>query len=69
MDILTIVLAVAGLGVGFGANTVISKRKTGSAEEAIKKELAKATKEADKLVDDARKKALDIAEDAKNAEQ
>jgi len=68
MDILTIVLAVAGLGVGFGANTVISKRKTGNAEEAIKKELDKAKKEADKLVSDARKKALDIAEEAKNAE-
>ena len=69
MDIFTIVFAVAGLGLGFGANTVITKRKTGSAEEAVKKELAKAKKESDKLIEEARKKALDIAEEAKNAEQ
>ena len=69
MEIITIILAVAGLGVGYGASTVISKKKSGSAEEAIKKELAKAKKEADKVVEEAKTKAQEIAEEARRSEQ
>jgi ribonucrease Y len=69
MEIITIILAVAGLGVGYGASTVISKKKSGSAEEAGKKELAKAKKEADKIVEEATLKAQEIAEEARRSEQ
>lgn len=66
---LIVVLAVAGVGVGFGANTVITKQKLGSAEEQAKKDLAKAKKEAAKLIDEAREEALKSAEDARKEEQ
>lgn len=66
---LTIVLALAGIGVGFGANTVISKKKLGSAEEQANKDLAKAKKEATKLIDEAREEALRAAEESKKEEQ
>ena len=69
MEIITIILAVAGLGVGYGASTVISKKKSGSAEEVGKKELAKAKKEADKIVEEAKTKAQEIAEEARRSEQ
>src|SRR5688572_26670298 len=69
MDVLTIVLAVAGLGVGFGANNVITKRKIGSAAEQASKELAKAKKEAAKMLDDAREEAAKLADDARKEEQ
>lgn len=57
MVILTIVLALVGLGVGFGTSTAVTKKRLGSAQDAAKKELAKAKKEADKLVDSARDEA------------
>lgn len=69
MDVLTIVLAVAGLGVGFGANNYVTKRKLGSAADQANKELAKAKKEAAKIVDDAREEAAKVAEDARKEEQ
>lgn len=69
MAILTIVLALLGIGVGFGANTVITKKKLGSSEEQAKKDLAKAKKEASKLVDEAREEALRAAEESKKDDQ
>ena len=54
MDPITIVLALAGIGVGFGANTVVAKRKLGSAQDQADKELTKAKKQASKLVEEAR---------------
>lgn len=51
MEPLTLVLALVGAGVGFGANQVITTKKLGSATEAAKKELAKAKKEAEKLIE------------------
>ncbi|HSX52912.1 MAG TPA: ribonuclease Y [Patescibacteria group bacterium] len=69
MDPITIVLAVVGIGAGFGASTVITKKKLGSAEDAAKKELAKAKKDGDKLVAEAREKAADIAETARKDDQ
>lgn len=69
MDPITIVLAVAGLGVGFGANTVLTKRKLGSAQEQADKELSKAKKEAHKLLDEAREEAGKIADQTRKEEQ
>lgn len=57
MEPLTLVLALVGAGVGFGANQVITNKKVGSAAENAKKELAKAKKEATKLVEEARDEA------------
>ncbi len=69
MDPITIVLALAGIAVGFGTNNVMTRKKLGSAEEAAKKELAKAKKDAGRLVDEAREKANKAAEEARKEEQ
>jgi len=69
MDPITIVLAVAGLGVGFGANTVLTKRKLGSAQDQAEKELSKAKKDASKLIDEARDEAAKLADQARKEEQ
>lgn len=69
MDVVTIVLTVVSLGVGFGGSTILTKKKLGSAEEAASKELAKAKKEASKLVDEAREKAAEAAEESRKLEQ
>jgi ribonuclease Y len=68
MDPITIVLAIAGIGVGFGGSTVITKRKLGSAEAAAEKELKKAKKDADKLVTEAREKAAGLVEESRKDE-
>ncbi len=69
MDPISIVLAVVGLGVGFGASTTITKRKLGSAQDAVEKELKKAKKEAEKRISDAREEAARVAENARKEEQ
>lgn len=69
MIILAIVLAIVGLGAGFGASTVMNQKKLGDAEEQSKKELAKAKKEADKLIDQAREDAAKLAEETRKEEQ
>ena len=46
MEPLAIILAVAGLGVGYGASTYTTKKKIGSAADEASKELEKARKEA-----------------------
>jgi len=69
MDPLTIVLTVAGLAVGFGTNTVITKKKVGSAADQATKELDKAKREASKLVNQARDEAGKLAEEARKEEQ
>lgn len=69
MDPLTILLAVAGIGLGFGASTVVTKKKLGSAEEQAQKDLAKAKKEAAKLIDEARAEAARATDEAKKDEQ
>ena len=69
MDPITIVLALVGLGVGFGANTVITKKKLGSAEAQAKKELEKTKRESQKLIAEAKEKAADIADQARKDEQ
>ena len=66
---LEVVLALVGLAVGFGANTVITKQRLGSAEEKAEKELQKARKEADKLVSQAREEANRAVEETRKEEQ
>ncbi len=69
LPIVAIGMAIAGIAAGYGTNAVIVKKKQGAAEEAAKKELAKAKKEGDKLVSEAREKAADIAETARREDQ
>ncbi len=69
MDPITIVLAVAGLAVGFGANTIITRQKMGSAQDQAEKELDKAKKEAAKLKDEAREEAARLIEEGRKDEQ
>jgi ribonuclease Y len=69
MDVLTILLVVAGIGAGFGANTVVTKKKLGSAAEQADKELAKAKKEASKVIEDAREEAGKIVDEGRKEEQ
>ncbi|HVS58645.1 MAG TPA: ribonuclease Y [Candidatus Saccharimonadales bacterium] len=63
------VLAIVGLVVGFGANSVVTKKRIGTAEDQAKKELAKAKKEADKQLTEAREEALKVAEEGRKEEQ
>ncbi|MCA9342748.1 ribonuclease Y [Candidatus Saccharibacteria bacterium] len=69
MDPITIVVAVAGLAIGFGGNVAITRQKTGKAEETAKKEIDKAKREARKITQDAQDSATKIAEDARKEEQ
>ena len=69
MDPITIVLAAAGIAAGFGANTVITKKRLGSAQDQADKELSRAKKEARKVLDDARSEALRLVEDGRKEEQ
>jgi ribonuclease Y len=69
MGPITIVLAIVGIGVGFGASTVTTKRKLGSAEEAAEKELKKAKKEAERQLAEAREEATKISDNARHEDQ
>ena len=69
MDPLTIALAVVGAAVGFGASSVTTRRKIGSAEAQAQKELTKAKKEAAETAKKAQEDAARIAEEARKDEQ
>lgn len=69
MEILAVLLAVVGLGVGYGGSSYVAHRKNAANEDRAQKELAKAKKEADKLVQTAREDANRIAEDARRDEK
>ena len=69
MEIITIVLALAGIGVGFGTSPVIAMKRNVNSAGAAEKELEKAKKEADKLIADAKKQAQITSDDAKTLEQ
>lgn len=69
MDPITIVLGVVGIGVGFGANQVMTRRKIGSVEAAAEKELKKAKREADKVLADARQEAGKLGDQARKEDQ
>jgi ribonuclease Y len=68
MDPITLVLLVVGIGAGFGANTVITRKKIGDANEVAKKETQKAKKEANKILEDARSEAAAVAETTRKEE-
>ncbi|MEO6761781.1 MAG: ribonuclease Y [Candidatus Saccharimonadales bacterium] len=65
----TLLAAIVGLAVGFGGNSVVSKRRQGAAEDKAQKEITKAKKEATKLVDDAREEAAKLSDEARKEEQ
>ena len=65
MGPISIILALVGVGIGFGASTVTTKRKLGSAEEAAERELKKAKKEAEKQLSEAREEAGKISDEAR----
>jgi ribonucrease Y len=69
MEAIAIILAIAGIGAGYGANTVVTKKKLGSAAASAQKELDKAKREADKVVAKARDEAGKIADEARKDEQ
>lgn len=69
MIILAIVLAVVGLGAGFGASTAMNQKRRGASENQARQELDKAKKEANKLVDAAREEANKLAEETRKEEQ
>jgi ribonuclease Y len=66
---LYVLLAVIGLGVGFGASTVVTRRRMGSAELQAKKELERAKKEAAKLIEQAREDSNKAVDEARKEEQ
>jgi ribonuclease Y len=69
MDLLAIVLTVAGLGTGFGVSTYTSKKKSAAAESKSEKELEKARKEANRLIDEAREEAHKLSDSVRKEEQ
>ncbi|HEV7454299.1 MAG TPA: Rnase Y domain-containing protein, partial [Candidatus Saccharimonadales bacterium] len=69
MDPITIGIAVVSIGVGFGANTFVTKKRLGSAQDEASKELSKAKREAAKAIEDAREEASKLAEQARKEEQ
>lgn len=69
MDPITIVLALAGIAIGFGASNATAKKKLGSAQDQADKALSKAKKEASKLIEEAREEANKASEDARQLEK
>lgn len=62
-------LAIVGLAAGFGASTVVNKKRMGSAEAQAEKELQKAKKEAEKLISQAREESGRAVEETRKEEQ
>ncbi len=67
--VLAVVFAVVGLGAGSGGTFYYVKRAQAANEDKATKELAKAKKEADKLIQTARDDAARIAEEARKDEK
>jgi len=65
MEPITIVVAIAAAGIGFGVNQNLSKKKIGSVEQKAEKRLSTAKEEADKALSDAKKEAEAIKDAAK----
>ncbi len=68
MEPVTIILAIVGAVVGFGANQVITKKKLGSAALEADKQIDKAKKEGAKALAEAREEAGKIADEARKDE-
>lgn len=68
MEIIAIVLALVGAGVGYGASQQVTKKKLGTAEKEAEKQLQKAKKEAAEVVARAKEDAHQIADDARKDE-
>lgn len=68
MEIVAIVLALVGAGVGYGASQQITKKKLGTAEKEVEKQLQKAKKEAAEVIARAKEDAHQIADDARKDE-
>jgi ribonuclease Y len=68
MEIVAIVLALVGAGIGFGASQTMTKKKIGTAEKEADKKLAKAKREASELVAKAKEEARGIADEARREE-
>jgi len=69
VDPITIAIAIAALGAGFGVSNYTTKQKIGSAEADAKKEKEKAKREASKLVSESKEQAEKIAEEARKDEK
>lgn len=68
MDPITIILALVGIGAGYGASQVVTQKKLGSVEAEAEKELKKAKKEADESLRKAREEAAEISDKARKDE-
>jgi ribonuclease Y len=69
MEPVSIVLALFGIALGFGASTAVTKKKLGSVESNAQKELDKAKREAEKQLSKAREEAAQLVEEARKEEQ
>lgn len=69
MEALSIVLAIAGLGIGAGGGVYYMRRQSGQAEETAKKELTKAKKEAEETISKAKEEADKRVDEARKDEQ
>lgn len=63
------IIAVVGLIVGFGSNQLINRSRANSVADKAQKELIRAKKEADKLIDSARLEANKSVEESRKEEQ
>jgi len=68
MEIVAIVLAVVGLGAGFGASQAVTKKKMGNAEKEAEKQLTKAKREATDIISKAKEDAHKIGDEARRDE-
>jgi ribonucrease Y len=69
MSPIALVLAVIGIGAGFGASQVVTRKRIGSAAHEAEKQLAKANKEAAAVIKKAQEDAAAAATAARNEEQ
>jgi ribonucrease Y len=69
MEVITIVLAIAGLAVGAGGATTYNRRRNAGAEDAIKRDQQKAKKEAEATIRKANEEADKRVEEARKDEQ
>jgi ribonuclease Y len=69
MDPITIVLALIGIGLGFGASTAVNRQRLSQADEKAQRELKKAKQEAEKLVSKAKEEAQELADSARKEDQ